>query len=633
MVFRPFFLVVLFACSIRYVSAQVDTTVVVEELLIQASSLRQQTVGSQKQQWRSKELENLPTAMPELLQSEAGIYIKGYGLGSLSTSSVRGGSAGHTLVLWNGLPLQSPLLGLLDLSLLPVQSFEEIGLEKGGQSALWGSGAIGGVLSLNNQQSQEGVSGTLQLGLGSFGSRKQGASVGFDLGRFYLQSKLNHETADNDFTYSLGNGAMQRQQSNAQIATLNIHQDVYVKLNQYNHLAVHYWYQNVEREIPPTTVQTASEAYQEDKANRILIDWKRLMDNSRFNLKVGTVIEELNYFDPSINLSSPSRFHKYFAEVSHELELHAQGQLSVGLTHNYTKATATGYQDDISENKTAVFSSYQWRSSLFTLQGSVRQEIVDGQTVPFIPAIGFAVSMTDKWEGRGKLSRNYRLPTLNDRFWRPGGNAALRAESGWSQELSLHFSSDSDASKWAGTVTGFSRQIDDWILWALLDGQTFFSANNISKVWSRGLEARLAYNKTFSKWSYALKGGYDFIKSTNETPIEQPKLEKGEQLIYTPKHQGFFSVSIHWQSFMMRYSHQAVGSVSGINEDINAYHIGNIRLQTNIKVLKNKSVALLGDVYISIQNLWNTNYRVIERRAMPGRYFTAGIKLKLNTKR
>ena len=633
MVLRPLFLIVLFACSICYVSAQVDTTVVVEELLIQASPLRQQTVGSQKQQWRSEELESLPTTMPELLQSEAGIYIKGYGLGSLATSSVRGGSAGHTLVLWNGLPLQSPLLGLLDLSLLPVQSFEEIGLEKGGQSALWGSGAIGGVLSLNNHQKQDGFSGTLQLGVGSFGSLEQGASIGFSVGRFYMQSKMNHETADNDFTYSVGNGIMQRQQSNAHIAKLNIHQDVYYKLNKHNHLALHYWYQKADREIPPTTVQTMSRAQQEDKANRMLIDWKRLTQKSRFNFKLGSVVEELNYADPSINLSSPSRFHNYFAEVSHEFELHPQGQLSVGVTHNYTEATATGYQEDINENKTALFSSYQWSNSILKLQGSVRQEIVDGQTVPFIPAVGFSIQMTDKWQWRGKLSRNYRLPTLNDRFWRPGGNPSLQAESGWSQELALHYMGLHQSNGWDASLTGFSRRIDDWILWALLDGESFFSANNISKVWSRGLEARLSYKKTVSKVSIAIQGGYDFIQSTNETPVEQPKLEKGEQLIYTPKHQGFFSTSLHWRSYTIRYSHQSVGRVSGINEDIDAYHVDNIRLQTNRLLSKNNPLRVLGDVYVSIQNLWNTNYRVIERRAMPGRYFTAGLKLKLNTRR
>jgi len=72
-------------------------------------------------------------------------------LGSIATSAIRGASAGHTVVVWNGLALQSPMLGLLDLSMLPSGLVDEVSIQYGGQSTLWGSGAIGGVIHLNNQ--------------------------------------------------------------------------------------------------------------------------------------------------------------------------------------------------------------------------------------------------------------------------------------------------------------------------------------------------------------------------------------------------------------------------------------------------------------------------------------------------
>ena len=132
--------------------AQVADTIDIEAVEVKGFLPRGTTQGAITQSWSTTNLEKLPaTNLAELLAQEAGVYIKSYGLGSLATSSVRGGSAGHTLVLWNGIPIQSPMLGLLDLSLLPISFSESISLQKGGNGANWGSGAIGGTISLKNE--------------------------------------------------------------------------------------------------------------------------------------------------------------------------------------------------------------------------------------------------------------------------------------------------------------------------------------------------------------------------------------------------------------------------------------------------------------------------------------------------
>ncbi|MEL6718809.1 MAG: Plug domain-containing protein, partial [Bacteroidota bacterium] len=142
-----------FVLSILFASKLLgqERTLELDSVVVAASKLRSENIGGQSQKWSTQEL-NLSAVsnVADLLQQESNTFIKSYGLGSLATSSIRGGSAGHTLVLWNGLPLQSPMLGLLDLSLLPLNAVEEVSLQKGGNTALWGSGAIGGTVGLNN---------------------------------------------------------------------------------------------------------------------------------------------------------------------------------------------------------------------------------------------------------------------------------------------------------------------------------------------------------------------------------------------------------------------------------------------------------------------------------------------------
>jgi len=612
------------------IQGQVDTSIVLDEFVIHAESLRHTTVGSNviklsEDDFVDTDVQTLPTALSE----NSGIYIKSYGLGSLSTSSIRGGSASHTLVIWNGIPLQSPMLGLLDLSLLTINSFEEISLEKGGQSAMWGSGAIGGVISLKNKQHQENLLLHVNTNLGSFGRRQYVNEIKFKIGQLASQTTLNIRKADNDFTYVLSDGITHRTQSNAGLNMLDIQQDLYYTLNDQNQISIHFWHQNTERQIPPTTVQSNSQAYQEDRANRLNVTWKRATENNSFTLRTASIHEELNYFDPAIRLSSPSEFLNMIVDSDYQWNT-TIGTFDVGASYFYTQAEAAGYTEDIHENKSALFASYVYQRRKLKWQASLRQEWVNGENVPFIPSIGINYTFSNAWLGQMKLSRNYRIPTLNDRFWMPGGNIELKAESGWSQEASLEYNKKINNNPIHFSFTGYSRHINDWILWALLQNQVYFSAHNIAQVWSRGLEIRSSYTRRYSKGSLSFKIGYDFTKSTNQIAIEQPSLHKGEQLLYTPLHSGFISARFQFKKLNLLFHNQFVGSTKGINEDLRRFSVSNIRLQTNIQLNHFERTQIKLKFYFSINNVFNKNYRIIERRPMPERHFSGGIKLSFH---
>src|SRR5690606_5715624 len=115
-----------------------------------------------------------PADLGTLLEMESPIFIKSYGLGSLATTSFRGGSANHTAVLWNGFNIGSPMNGQIDLSLVPVGIADEVSIQYGGASALWGSGAVGGSVLLNSTPVfDSGLTVDAGASFGSFGDRRQ----------------------------------------------------------------------------------------------------------------------------------------------------------------------------------------------------------------------------------------------------------------------------------------------------------------------------------------------------------------------------------------------------------------------------------------------------------------------------
>ena len=56
---------------------------------------------------------SLSQSLSDIIERNSAIYIKKYG--ALSTPTFRGTSSSHTLVLWNGVPINSIANGLIDV--------------------------------------------------------------------------------------------------------------------------------------------------------------------------------------------------------------------------------------------------------------------------------------------------------------------------------------------------------------------------------------------------------------------------------------------------------------------------------------------------------------------------------------
>ena len=61
-------------------------------------------------------------------------------------------AAVQVLVLLDGIPLNDPLTGEVDLNLIPVSIIESVSIKKGGNSSESGSGSIGGTVAISSRQ-------------------------------------------------------------------------------------------------------------------------------------------------------------------------------------------------------------------------------------------------------------------------------------------------------------------------------------------------------------------------------------------------------------------------------------------------------------------------------------------------
>ncbi len=589
---------------------------------VRAASLRHVQPGSFVEKWSSEDLvQNQGASVADLLQQKTGIYFKSYGLGSLSTTSIRGASASQTAVLWNGLQIQSPMLGLLDWSLLPVQFTDEVSFQHGGNTAAWGSGAIGGAVLMDNQPKfdQKGYI-KLQAGLGSFGWQHQGLNLGYGNSKWAFSSRFFHQKADNDFPYKPAPNLPTTRLANAQQWRFGQMASAHWRPNSRQVVGLLAWWQKADRQIPPTLVQNVSEAKLIDDQLRTALTWEQNGKKGTWSAKAAFFNDKNLYLDNYSKVSNENRFWTGIAEVNHLRVLNKASNAQFVINHQSTNAQTKHYGSARHRHQTAAFASLRHRMGKWTGQIDGRLELADGQLLPFTPSLGVDWMPVTALKIEAKISRHFRLPTLNDLHWRPGGNPDLKPESGWGEEFNLRFFKAVNGHKFNFTTAVFNRKIQDWIQWRPLAGQPIWSASNIEGVWSRGVEARSHWTFEQGLWQFQLNLGYDLVRSTHQAALSVPVIEKGQQLYYVPENQGFIGSELKWQNFAFSYRHQFFDAVLTEYGSLAGYQIGAVSLNYSTHVLGQAT-----NFSLSIENSWNTDYQVVERRPMPGRSWQIGV--------
>ncbi len=142
----------------------------------------------------------------ELLSFSPGVVVRDFGgFGQLKTISIRGSSANQVVVMLDGLKLNTPLTGSVDLSTIPIQYVDSIEVVRGGGSALVGSDALGGVVNIKTISASEPLT-TGSVTYGSFNTLSLNLATARQKGDLGYFISYNHSRSDGDFEFESVNG-------------------------------------------------------------------------------------------------------------------------------------------------------------------------------------------------------------------------------------------------------------------------------------------------------------------------------------------------------------------------------------------------------------------------------------------
>ncbi len=628
--------VLLFSLTVSLTQGQLiqpDSVYTVEEVQIPSSRLNRFATGSKIIEIDSMVLtQHNNRTLAELLANESQVFVKSYGIAGLSSPSFRGTNASQTAILWNGFNISSPMNGMQDLTLLPVGFSNDIKIQYGGSSALWGSGAIGGSIHLiNTPEFNKGLSASTSLSIGSFDAHQENIEMGISTKRFISITKFFHHEAKNNFPYTniAQFGKPEHKMSNAEFNQNGLLQENYVKLTQNQTLSLRFWYQHNHRNIPGSMTVAQSKADQTDEALRSTIEWQRIKDKTSYFMRAAYFDEALDYTDPQINLISTSRSKALITEAEVKYKLTDNQLLNIGINNTYNQATTENYNFSPTQNKTSFFGSYQLKNKKSTFRNtlSARQEFVSNGLRPFTASFGTELWLLKTIRTRGSISKNYRLPTFNDLYWAQGGNPNLLPEDGLSEEIGLAYILYKDKFAIEYELTGINSNVKNWIMWIPND-VGIWSPKNVVEVWSRGIENDLKVSYTLGKIKTNVNVHYQFIKTTNEKIMTNDQSSLHNQLIYTPTEKISSRFGVEFKRFRIGITYNYIGyryTTSDNSQYLDPYYTLNIDLSKTV-VLNHLAIKS----YIQLNNITNESYQIIAFYPTPRQNFQIGLVIHFN---
>lgn len=440
----------------------------------------------------------------DILSLSPGVVVRDYGgFGQLKTVSVRGSSSNQVVVLLDGLRLNNPLSGGVDLSTIPVQYLETIEVIRGGGSAFAGSDAIGGIINLKTKPASRPLT-LASLTYGSFDTVSLNLSTAGTKGSFNYLVSFNHSQSNGDFEFkSVNEMKLERINNEYKSDSLLLKMD--------------YSFDDMK-------ISLLNEFYHDDKGVPGLGEFQEDSSNQKDLRNLTSIkLEKTGLFSPDTDLES-TIYHKYerleFSDPDPQVGLPVDTDSRLSTTgfinrlqwyraanHTVTFSAELTHQklddenfNDPSRTNIGLFTGHEFTfvnknlsvSPLFRFDYyHTKRDDSDNET-GFSPKLGIIYSIANNLHLKGNISYSHRVPNFSELFFPEqrfiGGNPDLDKEISLDFDIGFSYALPSLVFE----VSYFRSQIEDSIMFVFINSQRI-EPRNVGDVTQQGVEANIIY--------------------------------------------------------------------------------------------------------------------------------------------
>jgi len=585
------------------VAQSISVTTTLEPLPLAESDRSVNVISPRDQPLVSNSVVDLLRQDPSLnLQARAGNGVQ-------ADLSIRGTTFEQSLILLNGLRINDPETGHLNLDIpIPLDAITRIDILHGSGSTFYGSDAIGGAVNLLTQPPTPGLTVVASAGGGSFYSIEQHLRASYTNGPVAEQLTGSRDTSDGfipDRNYS----------SNA--------------------LASETWLT-----LKPGTTDILLAASDRPYGANLFYgpydSWERTKGwfasiQQQLGQQTAASFGYRRHSDLFVLFADqPAIYENNHITTSYEGALRRADTLGINITLSYGLEADgdTIHSNSLGEharNQGAGYANLSFRAlGRFSLSIGAREEILSSNGSVFSPSVAAAYTLTHTVRLRASAGHGFRLPTYVDLYYSDPttiGNPNLKPESSWSYEAGLDWTPANG--RLTLTATAFRLQQKDAIDYSkqslATDALTFaepWQAVNIQNLDITGAETTLRLRLTDTQ---QLQFSYTAAHAASPPP----------NIISE------YAYNYAAQNAIFGWTGQLPGA---IGHQINAHTQVNIVQKTTQTAYPLWDISLARNTgrlrpYLRLLNLSNTGYQEIPDVPLQGRTIIAGTEFNWSSTR
>ncbi len=451
--------------------------------------------------------------LSELLNTVVGTTIIGANnnAGTNLTASIRGASAGNVLILLDGIPVNDPsvITNYFDLNFIAIEQVERIEILKGGQSTLYGSDAVSGVINIISKKAGDkkiNVSGNFTGG--TYHTLKQSVGIGGSGNNADYTVNYTHLSSDGFSTaYDKNNTGIFDKDGYNQHAVngrFGFRAGKRIKATLFG------TYSNYKTDLDASAFTDERDYSAENNNKQAGAGVVYTFNKGALHLNYNYNRAERSYLDDSLHKSSPyvTYSKSNYVGRTHYAELYGnwklnQWELLTGGDYRFNNTDQSYWSTgpfgpyappalNVEMNQISPYASVIYKTNNFNLElGSrlnIHSEYGNNVTFTFNPSY----LIKNKAKVFGNLYSAFKTPTLYQLFDPSAGNADLSPEKGIIGEAGVELLL---IKSFKARIVGYYRNTKDAIVYTF-NPSTFESKYlNVSKQTNYGAELEAGYTK------------------------------------------------------------------------------------------------------------------------------------------
>lgn len=593
-------------------------------------------------------------SLASALAGAEGLVVQSYGgPAQVQTISLRGMRPEYTLILLNGIRLNSAQNGQADAGLISVADaaqVERVEIVRGGLSAIHGADAAGGVVNIVPRFPAGGYTVWVATAAGAAGYASASVTLGAGNESFAALISARREQGDGDYEFDFtdGKNVTRARRVGADFKTEQSSLNLRWRGGNLSGTA-YAFYTNSRRGAPSavTRVDQLSMSRLNDltTAATTTLQWNGspLLLPS---LRISGLYADQRYTDPLL-LFGGEPLSSWYVNRSVTVAPEARVAL-VG-----AQATFGAEWSESSLRSNEVLPARRAQASVFgsaeisvpmgdsflyeaVIVPALRYDDVSGSYSGLSPRIGVSVGILREpnLRAKGSYGSGFRSPTFNDLYWIGGGNPHLKAErsvsadAGIAAEARMPNLITIPAGKIFAELTYFNIRTRDKIAWVPIT-TTVWGARNLGEISSQGIEASARWMSTDSVITFGIQSTWTDAAKTKEDYRGDPAV--GKRLPYVPEQtaSAFARVRLSVAEAAVRWRWESHKYTSESNTTfLPSYGIVSASVSVPFNVPAGESILTLR-LRAEADNIFRESYMLIAGYPMPLFDWKVGITAEL----